>query len=119
MQSKTLIVLIAGAIMGASSTAMAKGGGGGGGGKGMGHFHGHFHNHFHFGNRFLRNQGLLNDWSWGGGWGWGGYGDNGRSSFFRKQSQKQPQAQPVRCVILRRIHSTSRPQRAEPEQFRL
>ena len=81
MQSKTLIVLIAAAIMGASSTAMAKGGGGGGGGKGMGHFHGHFHNHFHnhfhFGNRFLRNQGLLNDWSWGGGWGWGGYGDNG------------------------------------------
>ena len=77
MQSKTLIVLIAAAIMGASSTAMAKGGGGGGGGKGMGHFHGHFHNHFHFGNRFLRNQALLNGWSWGGGWGWGGYGDNG------------------------------------------
>ena len=79
MQTKTLIVLIAAAIMGVSSTAMAKGGGGKGGGGG--HFHGHFHNHFHFDNRFLRNQALLNGWGWGGDCGWGGgcgwYNDNG------------------------------------------
>ena len=68
MQNKTLIVLIAAAIMGVSSTAMAKGGGGKGGGGG--HFHGHFHNHFHFDNRFLRNQALLNGWGWGGDCGW-------------------------------------------------
>ena len=77
MQTKTLIVLIAAATMGASSTAMAKGGGGGG--MGM-HGHGHFHNHFHFGNRFLRNQAVLGGWGWGGDWGWGGYGDNGNSN---------------------------------------
>ena len=74
MQSKTLIVLIAAATVGVSSTAMAKGGG-------MGHGHGHFHNHFHFDNRFLRNQALLNGWGWGGDCGWGGgcgwYNDNG------------------------------------------
>jgi len=82
MQSKTLAVFIATAILGISSTAMAKGGGGGGGGKGGsgGHFHGHFDNHFlrnHFlRNQFLRNQAFLNGW-WGWGLGGWGYGDNG------------------------------------------
>ena len=73
MRSKTLVVVIAFAVMGVSSTAMAKGGGGGGGGKGWsgsGHFHGHFGNHFHF----RRNQAFLGGWGWG--WGWP-YGDNG------------------------------------------
>ena len=46
MRRKTLIVIIALAMIGVSSTAMARGGGGGGGGKGgsgVGHFgHGHF-----------------------------------------------------------------------------
>jgi hypothetical protein len=76
MRSKTLIVVIAFAVMGVSSAAMAKGagGGGGGGGKGWsggGHFHGHFGNHL----RFRRNQAFLGGW----GWGWP-YGDNGYGS---------------------------------------
>jgi len=77
MQSKTLAVFIATAILGISSTAMARGGGGGGGGKGGsgGHFHGHFDNHF-LRNHFLRNQAFLNGW-WGWGLGGWGYGDNG------------------------------------------
>ena len=90
MQSKTLIVLIAAAIVGVSSTAIAKGGGGKGGGGG--HFHGHFHNHFHFDNRFLRNQALLN--GWGGGWGWGDYGNNGNSN---TTVVVFPQARPVQA----------------------
>jgi hypothetical protein len=75
MQSKTLVVLSAVAILGLGSTAMAKGGGGSGGGGGKGgsshggmHGHGHF-DHDHFRNRFLRNQFLF-----GGGWGWGNWG---------------------------------------------
>jgi hypothetical protein len=73
MQSKTLIVLIAAAIMGVSSTAMAKGGGGGWlHGVSM-HGHGHFDHRFRFVNRF--NRGLFNNfngWGWGGDCGWGG-----------------------------------------------
>jgi hypothetical protein len=76
MQSKTLVVLIAVAILGASSTAMAKGGGGGMGMHGHGHFFNHFNNRFRFNNRFLRNQAVLGGW----GWGLGGYGDNGYGS---------------------------------------
>jgi len=81
MKSKTLIALVAAAIVGVSSTAMARGGGGGKGGSGGAHFHGQFHNQFHnrfhFGNRFLRKQAFLNGW-WGwGDWGWSGYNDNG------------------------------------------
>jgi hypothetical protein len=83
MRTKTLVVLIAIAILGVSSAAMAKGsGGGGGGGKGWsggGHFgHNHF-GHNRFDRRFLRNQFFLNGW----GWDWGlapydnsGYGGN-------------------------------------------
>ena len=71
MRSKILVVLIAVALMGVSSAAMAKGGGGKGGGSG-GHV-GHF-GHAHFDQRFLRNQAVLGGW----GWGWdSGYGDNG------------------------------------------
>ena len=76
MRSKILVVLIAVALMGVSSSAMARGGGGWGGkgGSGVAHFHGRFDNHFlrnHFlRNHFLRNQAAL------GGWG-SGYGDNG------------------------------------------
>ena len=80
MQSKTLIALIAAAIMGVSSTAMA--GKGGGGGHGMiGH---HFNHHFpNFRNHFLRNQAFFgNGWGWGGDWGWGsgGYGEGGNTT---------------------------------------
>ena len=79
MKSKTLIALVAAAIVGVSSTAMARGGGGCKGGSGGAHFHGQFHNQFHnhfrFGNRFLRNQALFNGWGWGD-WGWGPYSDN-------------------------------------------
>jgi hypothetical protein len=80
MQSKTLVVLSAVAILGASSTAMAKGGGGGGGGGGKGGWsHGGMHGHVPFNNRFQRR--FINNanlWNWGWGWGWGGgYGDSG------------------------------------------
>ena len=95
MQSKILIVLVAAAIAGVSSTAIAKGGGGGGGGKGggVGHFHGRFDNHF-LRNRFLRNQNVLGDW-WGWGWGWP-YSDNGGgNSTVLVFPQAKPQAADV------------------------
>ena len=96
MLNKTLITLAAVTALAVSSTAMAKGGGMG---MGMhGHGHGHFHNHFHFGNRFLRNQALLNGWGWGGGWGWGDYGNNGNSNttvvVFPQARTQLPQAKP-------------------------
>jgi hypothetical protein len=70
MRTNSLVVLIAIAVLGASSTAMAKGGGSGGGKSRMGHGHfGHF-NHFR---NFPRNQAILGGWGWG--WDWGpGYG---------------------------------------------
>ena len=86
MPSKTLVVLMAVAIVGVSSTAMAKGGGGGGGKGGSSHggmaMHGHGHfdhrqfdHRFRFVNRFNRNLFLG---GWGSDWGLGGgYGDNG------------------------------------------
>jgi hypothetical protein len=90
MRSKILVVLIAVAVPGASSTAMARGGGGGWSHGGMHggmfmHGHGQFGPHFHFVNRFNRgllNRGLLNSvngWGWGlgGDWGWGAYGNSG------------------------------------------
>jgi len=85
MQSKTLVVLSAVAILGVSTAAMAKGGGGGGGGGkgGSGGHVGHApfaHAPFHarFDRRFLRNQFLLGGW---GGWGWGWpYGEGGYSN---------------------------------------
>ena len=74
MRSKILVVLIAVAVMGVSSTAMAKGGGGKDGSGGhVGHAH---FGHAHFDHRFRRNQFLLGGWGWD--WGLGsGYGDNG------------------------------------------
>jgi hypothetical protein len=72
MRSKILVVLIAVALMGVSSAALAKGGGGKGGGSGV---HVRHFGHAHFDHRFLRNQAVLGGWGWG--WGWGGYGDNG------------------------------------------
>lgn len=74
MQREMLIALIATAIAGVSSTAMAKGGGGSGVGKGGGHFRGHFDHRF-LRNQFLRSQNV--NW-WG--WGLGGYNDNGYGS---------------------------------------
>jgi hypothetical protein len=76
MQSKKLSLLVAAAIVGVSSTAIAKGGGAGGKG-GSGHFHGRFDNRFlrnqFLRNQFLRNQAILG--GWGLGWDWGaGYG---------------------------------------------
>jgi hypothetical protein len=87
MPSKTLVVLMAVAIVGVSSTAMAKGGGGGGGKGGSSHggmaMHGHGHfdhrqfdHRFRFVNRFNKNPLFLSGWGWGD-WGWGGYGDSG------------------------------------------
>jgi hypothetical protein len=90
MCSKVLAVLSAVAVLGVSSTAMAKGGGGGGGGgkggsshggmsmHGRGHFdHHHFDNRFRFVKHFNRNLFLLGGWGWGLG---GGYGDSGYGS---------------------------------------
>jgi hypothetical protein len=71
MRSKIHVVLIAVAVMGASSTAMAKGAGGGGWSHGG---HGHFGHRFHFVNRFNRNPFLLGGWGWGLD-GWGPYGE--------------------------------------------
>src|SRR3974377_2466723 len=98
MRSKILVVLSAVAIMGVSSTAMARGGMHGGmhGGMFM-HGHGHFDHHFRFVNRFNRNlfnrfNGNLGGWGWGGEWGGGGYGDNGSSN---TTVVIVPQARPV------------------------
>ena len=68
MPSKALVVLIAAATIGVSSTAMAKGSGGGR--MGM-HGHGHMGHHHHFRN----NPFLFGGWGWD--WGLGGYGDSG------------------------------------------
>jgi hypothetical protein len=101
MQSKTLVVLSAVAILGASSTAIAKGAGGGGGWlHGVSHGHGHFDHHVRFVNRFNRellNRGLLNNvngwgWGWGGDWGWGAYGNSG---YGNTTVVSFPQATPV------------------------
>ena len=63
MQIKALVVLSAVAILGVSSTAMARGSGGG---HGMSmHGHGHFDHRFRFFNRFNRNPFLF-----GSSWGW-------------------------------------------------
>ena len=84
MQSKTLVVLIAVAMIGASSTTIARGGEGGGGGKGGSggaHFvHGHFvhgqFGHGQFRHHFQRNQFF---YVFGDGWGldWWPYGEYG------------------------------------------
>jgi hypothetical protein len=77
MRTNTLVVLIAIAVVGVSSTAMAHGvGGGGKGGPGRGHFsHSHFSHRF-LNNRFVNNRLFFNGWGWGD-WGWpydsGGY----------------------------------------------
>ena len=85
MQSKTLVVLSAIAILGVIPTAMARGGGGGGGmamhSGGM-VMHGHFINHFNFRRNFVRNFRFRNPLflsGWGWDWGLGGYGDSGDS----------------------------------------
>jgi hypothetical protein len=86
MQSKTLVVLSAVAILGVSSTAMAKGAGGGGGKGGWSHGgismrgHDQFRRRFHFINRFNKNPFLVGGLGWGWDWGLGGYGDSGYSS---------------------------------------
>jgi hypothetical protein len=76
MRTNTLVVLIAVAMLGGSSIAMAKGGGGGSGGSGMSHGsgHGHFGHHFQ---RFLRNQVFFGD---GWGWAWGPYSGDGANT---------------------------------------
>ena len=76
MRSKTLVVLGAVAILGASATAMAKGGGGMHGMHGHGHFAHHFHNF-----RFGRNPFFLSGFGWGD-WGFGGgpYNNSGGRS---------------------------------------
>ena len=94
MRSKILVVLSAVAIMGVSSTAMARGGMHGGM---FMHGHGHFDHHFRFVNRFNRN--LFNRFNgnlggWGGDWGWGGYGDNGYGNNGNTTVVAFPQATP-------------------------
>ena len=80
MRSKTLVVLGAVAILGASATAMAKGGGGMHGGMHGMHGHGHFAHHFH-NFRFGRNPFFLSGFGWGD-WGFGGgpYNNSGGGS---------------------------------------
>src|SRR5215469_16368955 len=79
MQSKTLAVLSAVAILVVSSTA--RDGGVSHGGMSMhshGHFARHFDHRFRFFNRFNRNPFLFGSgwgWDWGGGYG-EGYGNN-------------------------------------------
>jgi len=81
MCAKTLVVLIAVAVMGASSTAMARGGGKGG----SAHFgHGHFNHRFH------NNLPLFNSW----GWGWGGWGPYGEGGYTNTTVAIFPQATP-------------------------
>jgi|SRR5215467_5216091 hypothetical protein len=83
MRTNTLVVLIAIAMLGGSSMAMAKGGGGGSGGSGISHgmSHGHFFHRFH---RFPRNPVFFGD---GWGWGWGPYsGDGANTTVFVQQS---------------------------------
>jgi hypothetical protein len=102
MRSKTLVVVIAFAVMGVSSTAIAKGGGGGGGagGKGgsaVGHFgHGHF-----FGHHFRRNQAFL------GGWGWGPYGEGGYTDTTVVVSPRFPAADVTGSVAATPCHWNS------------
>jgi hypothetical protein len=108
MRSQILIALIAAAITGASSIAMAKGGGGGGGGKGGGHFHGRFDHRFSR-NHFLRNQNVLSNW-WG--WGWGGYNDNGYGN--AATVVVFPQAKPQAADV---TGSTSGPCHFEADSF--
>lgn len=76
MRTNTLVVLIAIAVLGVGSGAMARGTGGGGKGwSGGGHFgHSRF-GHNQFDHRFRRNQVLLNGWGWD--WGWGPYDSSG------------------------------------------
>jgi len=90
MRTNTLVALIAVAIVGVNSPAMARsGGGGGGGGKGgSGMSHNHFGHHF-FRNHFLRNQAFLGGWGWG--WGWP-YGDSGYGNSTVVFPQAIPQA---------------------------
>jgi len=88
MRTNTLVLLIAAAIVGGSSIAMAHGVGGGGGKGGSGMSHGHFGHHF-FRNHFLRNQALLGSWGWG--WGWP-YSDTGYSNTTVVFPQATPQA---------------------------
>jgi hypothetical protein len=72
MQRKTLVVLSAVAILGVSSTAMARSGGmamhASGSGMAM-HGHGHFVHHF------KRNLFLLGGWGWDGPYSNDGYGN--------------------------------------------
>jgi hypothetical protein len=74
MRTNTLVALIAVAIIGGSSLAMARGGSGGGGGggwSGMSHgSHGAVNRGHFVGRRFLRNQVFFGD---GWGWGWAPY----------------------------------------------
>ena len=69
MPCKALVVLIAIAMIGTSSVALARSGGGGGGGMSGGKHSGHVH----FIHRFHNNPNFFGGW----GWGWGGYGGSG------------------------------------------
>jgi hypothetical protein len=97
MPSKALVALIALAMIGASSVAMARGGGGGmSGGSHSGHGHvAHFH-HFH--HRFQNNQALFG----GLGWGWG-YGDSG---YGNTTVLAYPQATPQTADITGAVRAT-------------
>ena len=81
MRTNAVVVLIAIAMLGVSSIAMAKGGGAGGGHGGVGRAginHAHFGPHFQVGRRFQRfprNQLFLGG-GWGWDWGYPGYGGN-------------------------------------------
>ena len=88
MRTNTLVALIAVAIIGGSSLAMARGGsdgGGGGGWSGMSHgSHGAVNRGHFVGRRFLRNQVFFGD---GWGWGWAPYsGEGGNTTIFVQQS---------------------------------
>jgi len=88
MRTNTLVVLIAIAILGGNSIAMARSGGRMSVGH-SGHM-GHF-NHQFLRNHFLRNQAVLGGWGWGWDWGWP-YGDSGYSNTTVVFPQATPQA---------------------------
>ena len=71
MQSKTLVVLSAVAILGVSSTAMARSVS-----VGSMAMHSHGHGHGHFVHHFKRNPVFLGGWGWGWPYYDSGYGTN-------------------------------------------
>jgi hypothetical protein len=125
-KAKTLVVLGAVAILGASSAAVARGGGGHGMGM-HGYGHSHFVHHFNFRRNFVSASGEIRSSSVAGVGVAIGVGAAMATpgaatpllSFSRKQPRRRQLAQlTLRPVIGNSRSSQFRPQRAERNQFR-